>query len=79
VAANALAVRLGGLYALERIAKESPADQESICAVLCAYVRTPPTSQPELGAGSKQAEGDRRARLSSRAPDVQAAMSILGR
>lgn len=76
---DGLAVRLGGLYALERIAKESPADQGSICAVLCAYVRTPPISQPELGAGSKQAEGDRRARLSSQTPDVRAAMSILGR
>jgi hypothetical protein len=39
---KALAVRLGGLYALERIARDSPPDRATIAEVLCAYARTAP-------------------------------------
>lgn len=41
-AKKALAVRLGGLYALERIAHDSPRDRATIAEVLCAYARTAP-------------------------------------
>ena len=34
-----LDVRLGGIYALDRIAKDSPADRATIAEVLTAYVR----------------------------------------
>lgn len=34
-----LAVRLGGIYALERLMKDSPADQRTIVEVLCAFIR----------------------------------------
>src|SRR5205085_43814 len=34
-----LAVRLGGIYALERIARDSPRDHWQIMEVLTAYVR----------------------------------------
>jgi hypothetical protein len=34
-----IAVRLGGLYALERLAKDSEKDFETIINLLCAYVR----------------------------------------
>jgi hypothetical protein len=90
--ADALAVRLGGLYALERIAKDSRPDRDSIAEVLCAYVRIPPSSAPkatELGAVRpvqpgqdgelEPAEGGPPSRLGERAPDVQAAVTILGR
>jgi len=43
---NALAVRLGGLYALERIARDSRDDRATIAEVLCAYVRTAPRDPP---------------------------------
>jgi hypothetical protein len=32
-------VRLGGIYALQRIMQDSPRDQPAIIAVLCAFVR----------------------------------------
>ena len=32
-------VRLGGIYALQRIMQDSPPDQSTIVAVLCAFVR----------------------------------------
>lgn len=36
------AVRLGGLYALERLGQGNPEHQATIGAVLCAYLRMPP-------------------------------------
>ncbi|MFD3994307.1 pentapeptide repeat-containing protein [Streptomyces sp. NPDC058583] len=52
LASASLDVRLGGIYALERIMKDSAADQPTIVSVLSAYVRqhaplprkTPPTA-----------------------------------
>lgn len=87
---KALAVRLGGLYALERIARDSPDDRATIAEVLCAYVRTAPRPEPPARrtkdvassvadiapAGMPAAE---RPFLPVRAPDVQAALTILGR
>jgi hypothetical protein len=43
---KALAVRLGGLYALERIAGDSIPDRPTIAEVLCAYARTAPRDPP---------------------------------
>ena len=45
-------VRLGGLYALERLAQDNPAQRQTIVNVICAYLRmpfspTPPTGKPE--------------------------------
>ena len=45
-------VRLGGLYALERLAQDNPAHRQTIVNVICAYLRmpfspTPPASKPE--------------------------------
>ncbi|WP_416901364.1 SAV_2336 N-terminal domain-related protein [Micromonospora echinospora] len=42
-------VRFSGLYALERLAQDNPADRQSIVEVICAYLRmpyTPPEGQP---------------------------------
>ena len=44
-------VRLGGLYALERLAQDNPAQHQTIVNVICAYLRmpfsaTPPASKP---------------------------------
>jgi len=35
------AVRLGGLYDLERVAQNNPAQRQTIVNVLCAYLRIP--------------------------------------
>ena len=43
---KALAVRLGGLYALERIARDSPDDRATIAEVVCAYARTALRPEP---------------------------------
>jgi hypothetical protein len=74
-------VRLGGIYALERIANDSRDDREAIAEILTAYVRQhakwkkPSWSWPPRQAASTEVlEG-----LRVRQPDVQAAMTVLGR
>jgi hypothetical protein len=75
-----LDVRLGGLYALERIARDSPDDRATIGEVLTAYIRGhapwPPRleDQPPIEAAIETV-----AFLRLRAPDVQAALTVLGR
>jgi hypothetical protein len=68
-----LDVRIGGIYALERIAGDSARDHPTVMEVLAAFVRehsrepwplpTPGTAAPER----------------STRPDVQAAMTVIGR
>jgi hypothetical protein len=44
------AVRHGGLYALERVAQDNPAQRQTVVDVICAYLRapfTPPDTLPE--------------------------------
>jgi hypothetical protein len=73
-------VRLGGIYALERIAGDSPRDRSTIAEVLTAFVRGhapwPPTQpcQP-----SEDLAVEDIAPLQRWAPDVQAALTVLGR
>lgn len=67
-------IRLGGIFALERIAKESKADHWPIIQILCAFVRDqarwkePAPSEPE-------SEGEP-PRLRE---DIQAILTVLGR
>ena len=43
-------VRLGGLYALERLAQDTPAHRQTIVNVICAYLRMPfPVDPPSSG------------------------------
>jgi hypothetical protein len=73
---DTLDVRVGGIYALERIMRDSPPDQPTIVEVLTAFVRvhttgrvTPP-SPVDVGAE----------RLLPAAPaDIQAALTVIGR
>jgi Pentapeptide repeats (8 copies) len=75
-----LDVRLGGIYALERIARDSPDDRATIGEVLTAYIRGhapwPPRldGQPPAEAAIEDVPG-----LQVRAPDVQACLTVLGR
>jgi hypothetical protein len=76
-------VRLGGIYALERIANDSPGDRATIAEVLTAFVRghaswpASPPSGPPISSGTEWPVEI--LELQARAPDVQAAMVVLGR
>jgi hypothetical protein len=75
-----LDVRLGGIYALERIARDSPYDQPTIGEVLTAFIRghAPwPPAMPYQPADT--APIDDVSELQVRAPDVQACLTVLGR
>jgi hypothetical protein len=75
-----LAIRLGGIYALNRIAAESARDCKAIVDILAAYVRThspwPPLTEGGFPADHPPAKLPP---LRSRAADVQAALTVLGR
>jgi hypothetical protein len=73
-------VRLGGIYALERITRDSEPDRSTIAEVLTAFVRghAPwPPSQP--GQPPEDLAVEDITRLQRWAPDVQAALTVLGR
>jgi hypothetical protein len=75
-----LDVTLGGIYALERIAKDSSADRATIAEILTAYVRGhapwPPRTPGQLPEGTPL---DQLPSLQERGPDIQAAMTVLSR
>jgi hypothetical protein len=70
-----LELRLGGMYALERIAKNSERDHWTIMEVLCTYVRLNAPRKPQDSAQKKRTMDPR---VHPRA-DIQAALTILGR
>jgi uncharacterized protein YjbI with pentapeptide repeats len=79
----ALDVRLGGIYSLERLARESPENHPPIIEILAAYVRehAPVGSRAggRAGNGARPGAGgpaDARPRPPT---DVQAALTVLGR
>jgi hypothetical protein len=71
-----LDIRIGGIYALERVARDSATDHPTVIEVLAAFIREhsreqwplPATGAPETG------PPDRATR-----PDVQAALTVIGR
>lgn len=65
-------VRIGGIYALELVARDSGRDHPTVIEVLCTFIREhSPGAQPFEEPGSY---------LSSKpAPDVQAALTVIGR
>jgi hypothetical protein len=68
-----LDVRIDGIYALERIARDSAKDHPTVMEVLTAFIREHSREQwPPSDAG--QPEQDRSTR-----PDVQAAVTVVGR
>ena len=64
-----MAIRLGGIYALERIAKDSEKDQGPIMEVLTAYVRE---NAPKQGKSAEEA-------AAKPTTDIQAILTVLGR
>ncbi|WP_151775795.1 pentapeptide repeat-containing protein [Streptomyces abyssomicinicus] len=67
---DSLEVRLGGIYALQRIMEDSPRDQPSIVNVLSTYIRSHAKPEQEASASSKQP-------TLALASDVQAALTAL--
>src|SRR5215471_816835 len=68
-----LDVRIGGIYALERVARDSPRDHPTIMAVLAAFIREHSREQwPPAEPGAEPPERTTR-------PDVQAAATVIGR
>ena len=67
-----LDVRIGGIYALERIARDSARDHPTVMEVLAAFIREHSGSQWPLP------DSDDRARRVTR-PDVHAALTVIGR
>jgi uncharacterized protein YjbI with pentapeptide repeats len=83
-----LDVRLGGIYALERIAKSSIDDHGPIMEVLTAYVREHapwpprPAEEPEEAVSTQDREPDKDADENEEvrpSTDVQAVIAVLGR
>jgi hypothetical protein len=75
-------VCIGGLYALERIAKNSPADRPAIQYLLAAFVRRHaswPVGAPDGPQHPTATLDEHLTWLGIRAPDIQAAVGILAR
>lgn len=74
LAADAVEVRLGGIYALGRIARDSPVDQATVVEVLSAFVRARSTDSARRTAASTQ-----RGPLGEVTPaaDIRAAVQVL--
>jgi Pentapeptide repeats (8 copies) len=67
-------VQLGGIYGLEQIAQQAPANRLAVTEVLVAYLhrRIPRPAKPVLGMPEVE-------QLRIRAPDAQAALTVLAR
>jgi uncharacterized protein YjbI with pentapeptide repeats len=71
-----LDVRVGGIYALERVARDSTRDHPTVTEVLSAFVREhsreqwplPTDDEPDIGVPERMTR-----------PDVQAAVTVIGR
>jgi len=61
-------IRLGGIYALQRLMQDSPRDQPTVIAVLCAFAREPTASNPK----------PEKSLAHSLPTDVQAALTVVG-
>jgi uncharacterized protein YjbI with pentapeptide repeats len=70
-----LSIRLGGIYALERIAKDSVRDHWTIMEVLSAFVRENASLKEDLE--EENAEGEQQPQKLR--TDIQAALTVIGR
>jgi uncharacterized protein YjbI with pentapeptide repeats len=73
-----LEIRLGGIYALERIAKDSPKDHWPIMEVLTAYVREHAKKNPTK-ATAKTSAPNSQVQIPKPAVDIQAILTVIGR
>jgi hypothetical protein len=77
--AELLEMRIGGIYALESLMRESAVDSPAVVQVLAAFLRNRP-AQPVVSAGLLALPGPGEALVPVRAPqDVEATVVVLGR
>ena len=69
-----LDVRLGGIYALERVARDSARDHPTVMEVLAAFIREHSHDQWPPAQPGSDALPERKTR-----PDVQAGLTVIGR
>ncbi|ROO85397.1 uncharacterized protein YjbI with pentapeptide repeats [Actinocorallia herbida] len=73
-------IRLGGIYALERIARDSARDHPTVMAVLAAFLREHSHDDDAHSARPGAAgAGDARSPRTRLRPDLQAALSVMAR
>lgn len=71
-----LDVRIGGIYALERVARDSAADRATVMEVLATFIRDHSHEQwPQQATDAPEANPPEHATR----PDVQAAVTVIGR
>ncbi len=70
-----LEVRLGGIYALERIAKDSPKDHPQIMEILVAYVRE--NAKIDMSESQKESK-DKETKVEIK-EDIQSILKVIGR
>lgn len=78
IGSDSLDVRLGAIYALERIMVDSERDHPTIVEVLAAYVREH-APLPDEAASGDEARSSSADLTAGPATDVQAALAVLGR
>jgi hypothetical protein len=77
---EAIDVRLGGIYALERLMRDSPGDQPTIVEVLAAFIRDNANHRPAPSPiPTPTSSPDPRVILAQRPTDLVAAITVLGR
>lgn len=75
-----LPVRVGGIYALGRVAEESMTDRAAVADILTTYIRMHAPWPPEPGNPfPKDFPIDQLPPMAVRAPDIQAILTVLGR
>lgn len=83
LASDKLEERLGGIYALEHVMAESPADHSAVVGVLCAFVRTrtllPPADPKMFRTRQEPADQNRPPFGTELLPDIDAAMITIAR
>ncbi len=73
-----LEVRLGGIYALERIARDSDRDHVQVVEILCAYIREN-AGLVEVTSAQTDKDGNEQPAEVKQRVDTQAALTVLGR
>jgi hypothetical protein len=75
-----MAVRLGGIYALERITRDSPEDHWTVMEVLTAYIRDKCRKQEDLTPqGAEARDGEAGPEKKVLPTDIQAILTVIGR
>jgi uncharacterized protein YjbI with pentapeptide repeats len=74
-----LDIRIGGIYALERIAHDSARDHPTIMEVLTTFIREHSREQQATGADSEKADQAKQADRQQPRAETQAALTVLAR